>query len=270
LRITKTAILFMELDDVQRASQEQFARRSHRYGKGHILENVDDVREAVKLMSLPQRAEVLDMATGGGHTGLFLASLGHKVVLSDIAQPMLDRAMAVATERVLEVQTRLHPAEEFPYQDATFDLITCRIAPHHFSSPEKFVRECARTLRAGGYLLVIDGTVEDGQPEAEAWMHELEKLRDPSHNRLVRPGEWKQMCETSGLHVEHASIQRLKQPDLNWYFDTAATPAENRKKVLELVANPPESARNLFQIGNEEGKIVWWWQRLVLIARKPT
>src|SRR5437870_3474909 len=79
LRITKTAILFMELDDVQRASQEQFARRSHRYGKGHILENVDDVREAVKLMSLPQRAEVLDMATGGGHTGLFLASLGHKV-----------------------------------------------------------------------------------------------------------------------------------------------------------------------------------------------
>ena len=36
----------MELDDIQLAAQEQFACRSERYGKGHILENVQDVQAA--------------------------------------------------------------------------------------------------------------------------------------------------------------------------------------------------------------------------------
>lgn len=76
----------MQLDEVQRAAQEQFARQSGRYGKGHILENVADVAEALAGISLPPVADVLDVATGGGHTGLHLASLGHRVTLADIAR----------------------------------------------------------------------------------------------------------------------------------------------------------------------------------------
>src|SRR4051812_29235455 len=167
----------MELNEVQRASQEQFARQSDRYGKGHILENVEDVRAALAHIHLPDQAKVLDVATGGGHTGLLLASLGHNVTLSDLTQAMLDRASAAAQERGLNVQTRLHSAEKFPYDAESFDLVTCRVAAHHFSSPETFVRETARVLKLGGWLLLIDGTVEDDQAEAEEWMHRVEKLR---------------------------------------------------------------------------------------------
>ena len=180
----------MKLDEVQRAAQEQFAKQSHRYGQGHILENIEDVRAAVAVMALPPRAQVLDVATGGGHTGLFLASLGHEVTLADLAQPMLDRAAAAAAERGLSVQTRLHPAEQFPYTDACFDLVTCRVAAHHFSSPEDFICETARVLRPGGWFLLIDGTVEDDQIEAEEWSHAVEKLRDPSHHRFITPRAW--------------------------------------------------------------------------------
>src|SRR4051794_8203850 len=82
----------MELDQIQRKAQEQFARQSQRYGRGHILENTDDVALAVGQLNLPSGARVLDVATGGGHTGLYLASLGHQVTLADLAQAMLDRA----------------------------------------------------------------------------------------------------------------------------------------------------------------------------------
>src|SRR5262245_37895745 len=98
----------MKLDDVQQAAQEQFARQSHRYGRGHVLENVDDVRRAIGLMHLPPKATVLDIATGAGHTGLYLASLGHDVTLGDLAVPMLERAARSAKERNLIVQTRQH------------------------------------------------------------------------------------------------------------------------------------------------------------------
>jgi ubiquinone/menaquinone biosynthesis C-methylase UbiE len=258
----------MKLDEVQRAAQEQFGRQSHRYGRGHVLENIDDVRQALELIPLPAGSKVLDVATGAGHTGLYLASLDFDVTLADLAQPMLDRAARTAAERGLKIQTRQHAAEQFPYPDATFDLVTCRVAAHHFSSPESFIRETARVLRPGGFFLLIDGTVEDGQAEAEAWAHDVEKFRDPSHNRLLTPGTWSNLCRASNLTVRHVAITPFKQPDLNWYFEAAATSPENRARVLELVANAPASARNLFHLGEEDGKIVWWWQRLTLIARK--
>jgi len=256
----------MKLDAVQQAAQEQFARRSHRYGHGHILENVEDVRGAIEPLQLAPGSRVLDVATGAGHTGLFLAGLGHDVTLADIAAPMLQRAEEAAEKCGLKVHTRQHPAEQFPYGDAGFDLVTCRVAAHHFSSPESFIRETARVLRAGGCFLLIDGSVEDDQPEAEEWLHAVEKLRDPSHHRFLTPRDWSRLCEASGLKVLREDLTPFKQPDLDWYFDTAATSPENRRKVLELIAHAPQSARDLFRLGEEDGKIVWWWQRLTLVA----
>ncbi|HZM02293.1 MAG TPA: class I SAM-dependent methyltransferase [Candidatus Saccharimonadales bacterium] len=260
----------MKLDPVQLAAQEQFARQSERYGKGHILENIEDVQAAVATMNLLPCAQVLDVATGAGHTGLFLASLGHEVTLCDLAQPMLDKAAKTAAQRGLHVKTLQHPAEQFPYADETFDLVTCRVAAHHFSFPEKFIAESARVLKPGGWFLLIDGTVADDQPEAGAWIHAVEKLRDPSHNRFLTPRTWSAFCKLRGLEVRCAQILAFKQPDLNWYFETAATPDENRIKVLELIARAPAGARTLFQPSEEDGKIVWWWQRLTLVASKLT
>lgn len=259
----------MALDATQRAAQEQFDRQSRKYGRGHILADVADIEAALSHVALRPRARVLDVATGAGHTGLHLASLGHGVICSDISAAMLERVREAAAERGLPIETRQHPAEALPYDDDRFDLVTCRIAAHHFSSPKAFVAEVARVLRGGGYFLLIDGSVPDGEPDAEAWLHEVEKLRDPSHARLLPPNEWKALCSEAALEVCHAELTELKQPDLDWYFETAATPPENREKVRELVTTAPTRVRELFRIGTEDGKTVWWWRRLSLLAQKP-
>lgn len=258
----------MPLDATQRAAQEQFDRQSRNYGRSHILADVSDVDAALKLTPLPARARVLDVATGAGHTGLHLASLGHEVTCADLSTSMLERVREAATARGLNVETREHPAEAMPYADATFDLVTCRIAPHHFSSPAAFVRETARVLKSGGSFLLIDGSVPDDEPEAEAWIHTVEKLRDPSHARLLTPNAWKDLCAAAGLAVLVVQLTPMKQPDLEWYFETAATPAENRGRVRELVATASPHVREVFRLGEEDGKTVWWWPRLLLVARK--
>jgi ubiquinone/menaquinone biosynthesis C-methylase UbiE len=258
----------MKLDAVQQAAQEQFARQSRNYGRSHILADVSDVIAACAQISLPQKARVLDVATGAGHTGLYFASLGHEVTCTDLAAPMLERVREAAQERGLTVETRQHAAEEFPYTDASFDLVTSRVAPHHFSSPESFIRETARVLRPGGWFLLIDGSVPDHEPEAEEWLHQIEKHRDPSHHRLLSPGAWTRLCEASGLRVQSAELKTFKQPDLEWYFETAATSPENRQAVRALIANAPASARAVYRLAEEDGKIVWWWPRLTLVARK--
>jgi ubiquinone/menaquinone biosynthesis C-methylase UbiE len=257
-----------DLDETQAAAQAQFARQSHRYAQGHVLENTEDVADATQYIELPQNARVLDVATGAGHTGLYFAALGHRVTLADVAAPMLERAMEAAQRRGIEIETRQHTAEEMPYADGTFHLVSCRVAAHHFSDPARFVREAARVLQPGGFFLLIDGTVEDEQPEAEQWLHQVEKLRDPSHVRLLTPARARELCEAAGLEVVRWMITQFQQPDLQWYFETAATSPENRVRVLELVHSAPVEARALFQLDTSGEKITWWWQRLTLIARK--
>jgi SAM-dependent methyltransferase len=258
----------MQLDAIQQAAQEQFARQSRNYGRSHILADVSDVVAALEKIRLPAHARVLDVATGAGHTGLHLASLGHEVVCADLAAPMLERVREAAAERGLKVETRQHAAEEFPDAAGTLDLVTSRIAPHHFSSPESFIRETARVLRPGGWFLLIDGSVPDDAPEAEEWLHQVEKFRDPSHHRLLSRRAWTELCERSGLHVQSAELKPMKQPDLEWYFEAAATTPENRAHVRELITQAPDSARAAYRLAEEDGKITWWWPRLTLIARR--
>jgi ubiquinone/menaquinone biosynthesis C-methylase UbiE len=258
----------MALDPIQKASRDQFERQSAKYGKSHILANTNDIALALEEVEVVPGSRALDVATGGGHTALYLASRGFSVTASDISQKMLDSAKALAAERGFSIETRLHEAEKLPYSDAAYDLVSCRVAAHHFSDRESFLSEVMRVLKPGGYFLLIDGSVPDGEPIAEEWIHELEKLRDPSHGRFLSPDSWKELCRRNQLRVVRCETTPFKQPDLNWYFETAGTPPENRKRILELVDNAPDSARRVFRIAEEGGKIVWWWTRLSLVARK--
>lgn len=258
----------MELDDTQRASQEQFGKQSACYGKGHILSDVGDVAAAIEKTGLPAGSAALDVATGAGHTALFLAERGFRVTACDLARAMLDRTGEAAGERGLEIDLRQHVAEVFPYPNESFHLVTCRVAGHHFSDPGAFVAESARVLKPGGCFLLIDGSVPDGEPLAEKWTHEVEKLRDPSHGRFLRQGEWHGLCLESGLTIKSSELQPMKMPDLEWYFEAANTPAANRVKVRELVRNAPDEAKRLFGVSEEEGRTQWWWQRLTLLASK--
>ena len=256
------------LDSMQAASAAQFNRQSEHYGKSHILADTQDVEHGLRGVSPPSGGTALDVATGGGHTALWLVQHGWKVTAGDIAPRMLENAQKLCAEEGFGIETRLFPAEKMPFADGSFDLVTVRVAPHHFSSPAKFVRETARVLKPDGYFLLIDGGVPDDDPETEEWLHRVEKWRDPSHGRFLSRKAWDALAHEAGLKVMRSELHVRKQPDLEWYFDTASTPAENRGKVLEAVANASEHVKTVLRLGNEERKILWWWPMLTLLARK--
>lgn len=123
-------------------------------------------------------------------------------------------------------------------------------------------------LKQGGHFLLIDGSVPDDDPETDEWLHWVEKWRDPSHGRLLSRKAWEQLVREAGMEVVRSELHSLKQPDLDWYFDTAATTPENREKVLESVRTASDHVRRALRLGRETGKIVWWWPRLTLLALK--
>jgi ubiquinone/menaquinone biosynthesis C-methylase UbiE len=256
------------LDSTQSASAAQFNRQSDRYGKSHILADTQDVALALQDVSVPTGGSALDVATGGGHTALWLASHGWKVTAADIAPRMLENARKLCAEAGFGIETRMFPAEEMPFARDTFDLVTVRVAPHHFSSPEKFVQETARVLKPGGHFLVIDGSVPDDDHETEEWLHRVEKWRDPSHGRLLSRKAWEALERGASMKVIRSELHARKQPDLEWYFETAATHGENRQRVLEAVGTVSEHVRQALKLENANGKIVWWWPMLTLVSSK--
>ena len=61
----------------------------------------------------------------------------------------------------------------------------------------------------------------------------------------------------------------VEAADLGWYFRTVGTSEENHAEVLKLVAAAPGEPRRVLGLVEEDGKIVWWWPRLTLLARRP-
>src|SRR6186713_724395 len=97
------------LDAAQAAAAAQFDRQSDRYGKSHILADTSDVAAALAAISVPADGRALDVATGGGHTALYLAKQGWQVTAGDIAPRMLENARKLATDAGYKIETRLFP-----------------------------------------------------------------------------------------------------------------------------------------------------------------
>lgn len=258
----------MSLDAQQRQSAAQFGRQAGHYGRSHVLADARDVAELLALIPDSEKnGRALDVATGGGHTALALAHAGYTPVIGDIAPPMLENARALLAADGFKAEAVIFPAEAIPFPDASFRIVSCRVAPHHFSDVPAFVRESHRVLEPGGHFLIIDGSVPDGDAETAAWLHQVEKLRDPSHGRLLDRGTWTHLVKDAGFDLRHVALQPMLQPDLEWYFEAAGTPEPNREKVRELVRNASPHVRRAMQLA-DDGPVRWTWQRIGLLARK--
>lgn len=156
--------------------------------------------------------KVLDVATGGGHVARRLRQQGCDVVTVDPAPGM--RADVVAR------------AEHLPFDDGSFDVVTCRIAPHHFQEIQAAVDEMARVAQR--LLVIEDNLFVDEQVE------KAERLRGPTHVRCYSEEEWKQMLTDAGLEVERA--ERLeRRRDVDDWLARVETPPADAVRVKELL-----------------------------------
>jgi SAM-dependent methyltransferase len=162
----------------------------------------------------------LDVATGGGHVARRLREAGCDVVTVDPAPGM--RADVVAS------------AEDLPFADSSFDVVACRIAPHHFADVRAAVREMARV--SNGLVVVEDNLFESEQVE------EAERLRDPTHVRCYTEEEWRRFFAEAGLEVEAARVFDRPRSVDEW-LARVETPDEDARRVRELLADRIEDGR---------------------------
>ncbi|MCS7072317.1 MAG: methyltransferase domain-containing protein, partial [Anaerolinea sp.] len=155
------------MTDFKALSRERFGAFAKTYVDSATHASGPDLERLLALADPQPGWRALDIATGGGHTALRIAPRVRSLIAADLALPMLEAARAhAAAQGIAGIDYVAADAEALPFPDAAFDLITCRIAPHHFPNAFAFMRECARTLKPGGRLVIQDHVNPDERAAA--------------------------------------------------------------------------------------------------------
>jgi ubiquinone/menaquinone biosynthesis C-methylase UbiE len=157
------------------------------------------LQKVVELAQPRPEHEVLDIATGAGHTAMALAPHVARVVAYDMTEQMLEETRRNAADRELtNLVTRQGVAESLPFPDESFDVVTVRQAPHHYADVRKAVSEMGRVVKRSGRVVIIDSVSSEEESLDQQWNY-IEKLRDSSHVRNYRPSEWRRFITEAGL-----------------------------------------------------------------------
>ena len=195
--------------------QEQFGKTAASYltSTPHALGK--SLERLVTLTSPQKSWHALDVATGGGHVAYAFAPHVARVWATDITQEMLDMVKAEAHKRgLINIRTAYAKAEALPFEDGSFDLVTCRIAPHHFDSIPEFLSEVHRVLKPGGLFAVVDNVVPDGN--VGDYVNAFERFRDPSHLRAWTMDEWRGALTKHKFTIAHEEQIYKKMEFKSW------------------------------------------------------
>jgi ubiquinone/menaquinone biosynthesis C-methylase UbiE len=142
-------------DDYKEESREKFNKQAVKFdsdneGK-HSRELYDDVLHKLSQFSFNK---LLDVGCGTGNL-LSLIYNKYEVQLSgvDLSPNMLDIALDKLGEKA---DLRWGDSENLPFEDGSFDMVTCTDSFHHYPHPENVLSEIKRVLNPKGTLLIAD------------------------------------------------------------------------------------------------------------------
>jgi SAM-dependent methyltransferase len=175
----------------------------------------------------------LDAGSGTGAFAFALAPFVGEVVAVDTREDYVEAGRAIAPENV---RFQEGDATALPFGYATFDVAGSVRLLHHVRRPELAVSELVRVTRPGGRLLIADqlGSVD---PLRSLEMDRFERMRDPSHQRLLPDADIRGFLDANDLVLLTSEVAR-ERVDLEQRLDLAEVPDEERVRLRGLAPGP--------------------------------
>lgn len=256
-------------DELKALARERFGQRADDYRESAPHAAGPDLDLLLTWLDPKPTERALDVATGGGHVALALARRGVDVSACDLTPEMLTAAGLLLAEHDCTAAFAVAEADALPYAFGAFDIVTCRIAAHHFPDAQAFFYEVARVLKPGGRFGFQDQTLPPEAPSA-VLTDVFERTRDASHNQSYNIDGWVALIERAGLIVERTELVDKRHDFAEWTARQncdAATVAE----LQRLMAEATVGMRRWLEPVYEAGQLTAFRNRhLVVLARKLT
>ena len=124
------------------AIQQQFTKTAEAFSIYAVRDTPEILAEKVEFAKPKSTDSALDVACGPGTLVLALAPRVSFARGIDLTEELLRRARAFQVQqKVVNACFERGDAEQLPYRDASFDLVTCQCAIHHMPKPEPHSRK---------------------------------------------------------------------------------------------------------------------------------
>jgi len=174
--------------------------RSYDQGwRGRLHHVISDRTAALATATVAAPQHVLDVGCGTGH--LLRALAGHypearALTGIDAAPNMIETAERITDDKRLTFTTAV--AEHLPYDDASMDLVVSSTSFDHWSDQGAGLAECARVLRPGGHLVLVDQFSRWLIPTLAVSRRSKARTRSRAGSLLDRAGfdrpQWHNVC----------------------------------------------------------------------------
>jgi ubiquinone/menaquinone biosynthesis C-methylase UbiE len=249
--------------------QQEFTKQATAYATNPTIIDSDWALRLVQVVQPTPQCRVLEVATGPGYVALAFATVAREVVGVDLTDAPLDIARKNREVRGLtNVSFESADAKQLPFEDASFDIVTCRLAMHHFDTPERVFSEMVRVCRPGGKVAVED-MIASEQPNRAAYYNHWERLRDPSHVTALPVSRLVGCYQAEGLEIEAIQSEQRTQEVEQWMRNTQ-TPAEQAEEVRKLIQDDADqrlSGTPIFR--NEDGQLCFKHRMVTVVGCKP-
>jgi SAM-dependent methyltransferase len=236
-------------------SQEQFGRQAHFYAESMGHSSGESLQTVQEWAGRSRYKKAADIGTGTGFTAFAVAPFTENIVAVDLTPAMLRETRSIAGERgIANLGYALAAAEELPFASGSLDLLTCRIAAHHFLNMNKAIAEWYRVLAPGAVLILADTTSPENAQSA-AWMNDVEERRDPSHILNLSPSEWLALLDTNGFQATDSTLTSVPL-DFDDWVRRSGTPTDVVECLRHDLLNAPHAAVEAFDIHQEESGII--------------
>ncbi len=258
----------MQEKRIKELVKKQFGSQALCYATSTPHSSADSLQAMVS-WAKPRRNEILlEVATGTGFTAFAFAPYVDKITALDITLEMINHAKALSFHRgITNVFFQVGEAETLPFKCNTFNIVTCRIAAHHFIDVRGFLSEVKRALIPSGRFQLMD-TYSPENNNINKWHNYIEKLKDPSHITNYSPSVWKSMIEKSDMPVEriNAQLHRTYLSFSDW-TRTAGCSDSVKKGLFILFRSALKNIMDAFDIHEKNDDICFSWPLILVEAR---
>ena len=195
--------------------------------------------------------KVLDVGCGGGFTCEFLAERGAQVTGVDQSAACILAASAHAADMDYSIEYQRSEAEQLPFADDSFDVVTCVDVLEHVDNARETVAQISRVLKPGGRFcfdtinrtwqsrLVMIWLLENTLRQIPCGVHDWRKFITPAELTDMLKRQGMEEVAIAGFDLFGKGIigkwKRLRQyqtcGEFQTSFDTADdSPAKKRRR----------------------------------------
>ncbi len=172
-----------------------------------------------------RQVQLLDIGCGGGVLTEEFAQAGCRVSGIDISPRSIAIAQAHADQSELSVDYRVGDAARLPFEDGSFEAVSCCDMLEHVSDWKRVVAESSRVLKPGG-LFLFD-TINRTQKSKATFIYGLQessltKLMPPDTHiweMFITPEEIRSTLQAQGMIVEDMMGSRIAKNPLLTLWD---------------------------------------------------